>query len=295
MDHLNPALLPLLDQPAAKRIRELTLSPVIGYPLAKKAIDRMDDLLVHPPTHRMPNLLLVGSTNNGKTVIADRFLKQHPAYTLPGEDFVRIPVLMVQAPPVPDEKRFYNGILERLFTPYKINDKIDRKQYQVIKLLANVQAKMLIIDEIHHILAGNLTKQRGFLNVIKYLANELQIPIVAIGTKDAFRAIHTDPQLANRFEPHVLPRWRDGDDYRRLLASFEHNLPLKKASYLERDELSTKILTMSEGTLGEISAVLRLAATQAIHNGQEQITTKTLERMDWLAPSQRKAEVNRLS
>lgn len=295
MDHLNLATRPLLDHPNAKRIRDLAVSPIIGYPLAKKAIDRMEDLLVHPPTHRMPNLLLVGSTNNGKTVIADRFLKQHPAFSVPDEDFVRVPVLMVQAPPMPDEKRFYNGILERLFTPYKINDKIDRKQYQVIKLLANVQAKMLIIDEIHHILAGNLTKQRGFLNVIKYLSNELQIPIVAIGTKDAFRAIHTDPQLANRFEPHVLPRWRDGDDYRRLLASFEQNIPLKNPSHLVQDDLSLKILAMSEGSLGEISAVLRLAAVQAIRNGQECITYKTLERLEWLAPSQRKAEVNKLN
>lgn len=294
MEHLSPAISILLNEPTAKRIRELAVSPIIGYSLAKKAIDRMDDLLVHPPTHRMPNLLLVGNTNNGKTVIADRFLKQHPAFTIPGEDFVRIPVLMVQAPPVPDEKRFYNGILERLFTPYKVNDKIDRKQYQVIKLLASVQTKMLIIDEIHHVLAGNLTKQRGFLNVIKYLSNELQIPIVAIGTKDAFRAIHTDPQLANRFEPHVLPRWRDGDEYRRLLASFEYNLPLKKPSFLVQDDISMKLLSMSEGTLGEISAILRLAAVQAIQSGQECITCKTLERIDWLAPSQRKAEVNKL-
>ena len=66
---------------------------------------------------------------------------------------------------------------------------------------------MLIIDEIHHILAGNLNRQKGFLNVIKYLGNELEIPVVGVGTRDAYRAIQTDPQLANRFEPAVLPRW----------------------------------------------------------------------------------------
>lgn len=295
MEHLHPDLHHLIQEESAKRIKELAISPVIGYPLAKKAMDRLEDLLVHPPTHRMPNMLLVGNTNNGKTVIADRFLKQHQAYSLPDEDFVRVPVIMIQAPPVPDEKRFYNGILDRLASPHKINDKIDRKQHQVLKLLATVQARMLIIDEIHHVLAGNLTKQRAFLNVIKYLSNELQIPIVAIGTKDAFRAIHTDPQLANRFEPHLLPRWRDGEDYRRLLSSFEYKLPLKKPSFLEGDELSLKILALSEGAIGEISALLRLAATQAIRSGQECITSRLLEKLDWMAPSQRKAQVNRLA
>lgn len=294
MEHLHADLHELVQEGAVKRIQRLAISPVIGYPLAKKAMDRLEDLLVHPPTHRMPNLLLVGNTNNGKTVIAHRFLQQHQAYSLPDEDFVRVPVVMIQAPPMPDEKRFYNGILERLASPYKINDKIDRKQYQVLKLLSTVQARMLIIDEIHHVLAGNLTKQRGFLNVIKYLANELQIPIVAIGTKDAFRAIHTDPQLANRFEPHLLPRWRDGDDYRRLLSSFEYKLPLKKPSFLESDELSLKILALSEGAIGEISSLLRLAAIQAIHSGQECISARLLDKLDWLAPSQRKAQGNKL-
>ena len=62
-------------------------------------------------------------------------------------------------------------------------------------------------------------KQRHFLNVIKYLGNELQIPIVAVGTHDAFNAVQSDPQLSNRFEPALLRRWTLTDDYLRLLAS----------------------------------------------------------------------------
>lgn len=33
-------------------------------------------------------------------------------------------------------------------------------------------------------LAGPLLNQRHFLNVMKYLGNELQLPIVAVGTQD---------------------------------------------------------------------------------------------------------------
>jgi hypothetical protein len=56
-----------------------------------------------------------------------------------------------------------------------------------------INVKMLIIDEIHHVFAGPLLKQRHFLNVIKYMGNELQIPIAAAGTHDAFNAIQIDP------------------------------------------------------------------------------------------------------
>ncbi|WP_394350819.1 TniB family NTP-binding protein [Elizabethkingia argenteiflava] len=56
-------------------------------------------------------------------------------------------------------------------------------------LLKELEVKVLIIDEINHVLAGTISKQRLFLNVIKYLSNELNIPLVCSGTKLAFNAI----------------------------------------------------------------------------------------------------------
>jgi hypothetical protein len=94
----------------------------------------------------------------------------------------------------------------------------------VLRLLATVEVKLLIIDEAQHVLAGPLLRQRQFLNVIKHLGNKLQLPIVAAGTQDALNAIQTDPQLAHRFEPAVLRRWTMGEDYLRLLASFRGSL-----------------------------------------------------------------------
>ena len=52
---------------------------------------------------------------------------------------------------------------------------------------------MLIIDDVQHVLAGPTLKQRHFRNVIKYLGNELQIPIVGVGTRDAFNALSDRP------------------------------------------------------------------------------------------------------
>lgn len=119
------------------------------------------------------------------------------------------------------------------------------------QLLATVGVRMLVIDEVQHVLAGPMLKQRHFLNVIKYLGNELQIPIVAVGTHDAFNAIHTDPQLANRFEPALLAKWKMSDEYLRLLASFEIALSLQHPSNLIEPELALMILNLSEGAIGE--------------------------------------------
>jgi hypothetical protein len=293
--HLSASAAEWLSLPKIERIEKIRSPRWIGYPRTKAIQSKLEDLLVWPKSHRMPNLLLVGDTNNGKTMLMQRFRSKHPAHDNPQGQGVRVPVLVIQAPPTPDEGRFYNAILELLFAPYKPNDRVDKKQAQVIKLLRYVELKMLVIDEIHHILAGNLNRQRAFLNVIKYLGNELQVPIVGIGTKDAFRAIQTDPQLANRFEPALLPRWTFDAEFLRLLASFERMLPLADASKLHDTTLATKLFSMSEGYLGELSTLLNQASVSAVETGHERIDSKVLDDLSWISPSERRRAMERIA
>jgi hypothetical protein len=60
--------------------------------------------------------------------------------------------------------------------------------------------QMLVIDEVHTLLASTYRQQRILLNTLRYLANELRIPLICAGTADARIALTTDPQLADRFE-----------------------------------------------------------------------------------------------
>ena len=288
--HLTAKAATYLDRPDAERIAYIRSPRWIGYPKAQEILDRLESLLAHPKSHRMPNLLIVGDTNNGKTMLVQRFCNRHKPQDNPGGEAAIVPVLYMQAPPVPDENRFYNTILELLFTPYKSADRPDRKQFQTIKLLRAVGLKMLVIDEIHHILAGTMTKQRAFLNVIKYLGNELEVPIVGVGIRDAFRAIQTDPQLSNRFDPVMLPRWANDEEFLRLLATFERILPLRQPSNLVDGPLADKIYSMSEGYIGEISGLLILAAVHAVETGHERIDKKMLDAIDWTVPSERRKE-----
>lgn len=289
--HLNDSAVESLTLSDAERIHKIRSERWIGYPKAKQILAKLEDLLIYPRTHRMPNLLVVGDTNNGKTMLAQRFMNLHPADDNPDGEGIIAPVLLVQAPPVPDEGRFYNAILEMLFAPYRPSERIDKKQFQVIKLLRYIGLKVLVIDEIHHILAGNMNRQKAFLNVIKYLGNELQISIVGVGTKDAFRALQTDPQLSNRFEPVTLPRWEMDHDFQRLLASFERMLPLKQPSGLAQQELASTLFAISEGYIGELSRLLSDASALAINSGTEQISAKLLQQLDWTPPSRRKRQL----
>jgi hypothetical protein len=294
LDHLHPSIHSWLDLPMSERVAKIRAPRWIGYPQANNLLAKLEDVLTYPKTHRMPNFLIVGDTNNGKTMLINRFCAKHPANDNPKGDYANVPVLMVQAPPTADEGRFYNAILDLLFAVYKAHDRVDKKQFQVIGLLKTLGLKMLIIDEIHHVLAGSTNRQKIFLNVIKYLGNELQIPIVGVGTKDAYRAIQTDPQLSNRFNLLVLPRWQLDDEYLSLLMSFERMLPLKQPSNLQDTTMASQLLSMSEGYIGELSTLLNQAAIFAIENKTEAITAKVLKSMDWVPPLSRKRQLDRL-
>jgi len=260
----------------------------IGYTMATKILSSMQTCLVYPKTSRMPNLLIVGDSNNGKTEILSKFDKSNPAYIEEETDRLVNPVLLIQAPPEPDEKRFYNAILDKLFAPTKTSEKIDSRYSRVKRLLTELDTRVLMIDEIHHVLTGSPAKQRLFLNVLKHLANELRIPLVCAGTKLAFNAIQTDSQLANRFEPKVIPRWSNNSEYKRLLMSYSKILPLKKESFLVENSISNNILVKSEGLIGEISKILELSTILAIESGTESITNTILDSIDYIQPSKRK-------
>ena len=286
--HLNENVRAMLAWTDEDRIRQVKSSRWIGYTQALEVLDCLEDLLDHPPTYRMPNLLLFGETNNGKTAIVERFKELHPARDNPDGNGIVVPVLVIPAPDEASEHRFYNAILDKLYAPYKAKDKIDKKMHQVYELLGQIRLQILIIDKIHNIAGGSMARQHQFLQAIKRLGNELHISLVGVGTQEAFPAIHADPQLAHRFLPVSVSRWEMGRDYLKLLASFERMIPLHSASHLTRKTLAIRILAMSEGKIGEIAALLARAAVHSIRAGYERIDAQVLDEIEWIAPSDRK-------
>lgn len=278
-----------------ERIDYLLKPKWIPYPRAQTIIKKMEDLMTYPTVDRMPNLLIVGQTNNGKTALIRHFEKNNSAYIRKEDEKLVLPVLLIQAPPEPDERSFYNKILEKLNVPIVNSEKPDSKQRRIIFFFKEMNIKLLIIDEIHHVLSGSAHKQRLFLNVLKYLSNELKVSIVCAGILDAFNVIQSDAQLANRFDNKMLDTWIENEDYYQFLVNFEALLPLKEPSMLIENSIATKILQRSEGLIGEITTILTLSCKLAIETGREKITHGILDSIDYTSPQDRKKSFRRFS
>ncbi len=172
--HLHPRTELELALPLPERIKAIRSARWIGYPAAKAVLDRMEELVEFPQNHRMPCLLLVGDTNNGKTMLLRHFFKMHKFTDVPGQS-ATLPALYAQCPASPDERDLYSSILERLRLPHNRNSRPHILRAQLEKAMRTLSVRMMVLDEVHNILVGAPIKQKQFLNTLKYLSNELQM------------------------------------------------------------------------------------------------------------------------
>lgn len=288
MNHLEPKIAQLLNLPKEARIAELKKKKWIGYNTANKVLAKMEDLLNHPKTHRMPNLLIKSDTNNGKSFLLKRFIKSHPSYENHDSESLVIPVVSIEVPSEPTPDVIYSLILQAMHIPYRDSYKKEVKSRKVLDAFERFVVRMLIIDELHVLMNTTKLKKAQLLDTLKYIGNTTQVVIVGAGTMEAHTAIVSDGQLANRFEPVVLPQWKLNTDYRKLLATFELIIPLEQPSDLQSQLIATEIFSMSSGWIGEINEILTRSAIKAISSGEERITLDVLRSIDWLTPERRR-------
>lgn len=293
LSHLTPQAQVLALLPADERINRIRSERWIGHTYANQILMELESLFKWPNRQRMQNMLLIGPTNNGKSMIIEKFRRQHLPELSPDGSKEIIPVVVMQMPSEPSITRFYTMLLYAMNTPIARRLRVPDLETLALRIMKETKVRMLVIDEFHNMLAGGPSVRREFLNLIRFLGNILRIPIIGVGTEDAYRAVRADDQLENRFKPLILPRWRDDNELFSLLASFTAAFPLRRISDLCSEEMARYILARTEGTIGEIATLLVHAAIAAIETGEEAINSKTLAIVDYDSPTQRRQKFER--
>lgn len=290
---LSPRATELLDASSEERIAHIKKQVFIPYPRAKAILDEMEQLLIHPVSHRPPNILIVARSQNGKTELLREFLSRHPAQELREGDAIYAPVLYLQSPPGPDERVFLRSALELLGVEAKYNEDPGEMLVRVVNVLRKVKTKVLLLDELNSMLAGSVRKQLFMMNMLKYISNATNISIVAAGTKDAAQILSTDEQLESRFPSRPLPRWEEtGTEFGKLLASFEFILPLRKTSNLQNIQIRKLVYGLSEGLIGGAAKTIKDGAVSAIESGEESITEALLQKYAAVLKQRKEDEKN---
>jgi hypothetical protein len=256
LSHLQPPFQEAARLSNTERIHWLRQERWIQYPRAERILGGLIDLVDYPPHDRMPCLVVYGATGMGKT---------------------RLPVVSIQMPPAPSERDLYEEILAAMRGIFTYGTSVTAVRHRIPALARQLEVRMLIIDEIHSLLSGTFREQRIFLNAIRFLANDLRLPLVCAGTNEAKQALMTDQQLADRFEAAELPAWENDSSFQQLLLSFESILPLRQRSEFRDPKVHQRILSLTEGILVRICRLLETAASEAIRGGQEHISLTLLD------------------
>ena len=283
-EHLDSDVSEALTLPTPERVEFCRSDRWVGYTRATQIIKQLDELLIYPKTLRMPNLLLVGRSGNGKSSILERFGGRHPIQiTATGSPIA--PLLHIEMPETPDETELWSTILWALGISHREKDPASIKKRQVKSALQYASVRLLVIDEFNNLTnAGK--KAADLLAAIKGLSNDLKIPIVAAGTQAAINALNSDPQMKSRFEPAALDRWRLDNEYLRFLAIYERLLPLAEPSELDSRLLAPTIYGMAGETIGATVKLLKAAACRAVESGRERIDEQILKNLAWTKPGE---------
>ena len=201
LEHLHIGVWSYLDGSVDERVSRLYAPKWVAYSRGNQALARMEHLLNHPPSGRMPCMLLHGDSNIGKTMIVEKFVRDHPNICNEFNEVEVRKTVHLQMPANPCDDKLYAQIIEGLGVQPPINRRSTDMELLGLRLLHRQPPKLMIIDEVHHLLAGSVREQRQLLNQLKFISNELRMPIVALGTSEALYAMQTDPQIASRFEP----------------------------------------------------------------------------------------------
>ena len=90
-------------------------------------------------------------------------------------------LLVVELAGRPNERRLYAQILAVIGAPQNPRATIVELERTAVRLLGDLGVQVLILDEIHNVLAASWREQRVVFNTLRYLSNELKLSLVCFG------------------------------------------------------------------------------------------------------------------
>lgn len=284
-----------LNAAAEERIRQAQMDNMwVPYPAADRIVDYMERLIATPDRGKMATLLVTSEANNGKTAVAERF-RERPLrrpFEAPADGAGQ--VLYVYAPPTPNNpQRFLDDILLFALGEHFRKEAVDHKIDRIARGFERAGTKILVIDDIHHVLLGNPNKQKTFFELVYKLKHQLGFGLVLVGMPNAVNLVGKGGLEGYEIKHLDLPLWRYGKTFLSFLEGIKKNIPFEVLN-LTGKTIATEIFQLSEGLVGEITAIIKEATITAIMSGSKKITLREIQESDYVSPAESRTLVEKI-
>lgn len=277
--HLHPGIREIALADDAVRLQAIRAQRWITHQPAARVLASLQEALEQPAGDRMENLLLIAESGMGKTMLLRKFQRDHAQAFDTTSGMQPYPVVLTLMPEDPSEEAFFLQILKAIGAPLDLSRRrhILSLRETTFRLLREVGTQMLMIDEINSILVGSARQQRQFLQLLRFLSNELQVAIVCAGVPEARFALLSDPQLRSRVADVALEPWTAGPELQDFVNRLVQGLPLRQPSPVDSVKLRRLLIERSGGITLSICRAVERAAAVAIRNRKERIDLSVLD------------------
>lgn len=277
--HLHPGIRHMALADDAVRLQAIRAKRWITHHPALGVLAALQEALDQPAGDRMDNLLLIAEFGMGKTMLLRKFQRDHALAFDAVTGTQPHPIVLALMPEDPSEEAFFFQVLKAVGAPLDMSQRRHRLSLRetTFRLLRELGTRMLLIDEINSILVGSARQQRQFLQLLRFLSNELQITIVCAGVPEARFALLSDPQLASRVADVALEPWTAGPDLQDFINRLVQGLPLRQPSPVDSAKLRRLLIERSGGITRSICRAVERAGATAIRNGRERIDLSGLD------------------
>lgn len=236
-------------------------------------------------------MLLIGQSGSGKSHLVDRYLKRKAKalatidQPMPGIDIIPLPFLRVETPPSATLKGLVEALLTHLGDPTPSRGSAQSMTMRAVNLLHLRQTKGVILDEFQHLIdRRNFTERVAHVTAdwVKGLMNQTKCAFLLVGTEAAEDIIESNEQLRRRcsaiwrLKPFGYGTPEEMATFQSLLAGFETQLMLPKASDLGSHDMAGRIHYATFGLMGHLTRLLEAALFAAIDCGASSITKELL-------------------
>jgi len=280
--HLHPEVRPLAMLDNDSRIARIRAERWIAHATAIGILDSLQEAFTQPRSDRMENVLLIADSGMGKTSLIRKFERNNAAACDPTSGITPRPVVVMLMPQEPNEDAFFVQLLKAVDAPFDLSSRRHRLALRetTFRILRELETQVLVIDEINSLLVGTARQQRLFLQLLRFLSNELRIALVCAGVPEARHALLSDPQLRSRFSDLELPPWKATPELQAFVNFLVQGMPLRRPSPIDSVRLRRLLAERSGGVTLVICRALERAGVAAVHSGHECIDQAVLEDPD---------------
>lgn len=202
-------------------------------------------------TGHASGLMITAPSGVGKSRLISHFKSLHPP--VEEKDRIRIPVLVVETPPIPTVKGLV-GEIQIALAGNTIGGTTEFQTHRVRTLLRELKVEILIIDEFQHFVDRKLLNEFGkAADWLKSLINAANIPVVIFGLPRSVQVLEINEQLRRRFSSRYQMRAFDFEndeqrkEFKGVLKGIQKVLPLKCETNLHEHNLALKFYFASDG------------------------------------------------